>query len=143
LIRAWRAFLSRTPRNNPNGEEQSLLDFIVERISFSFLSLVAGLIYASVILIVLYLLKIPVPVALFLKSFMAIFALAGFLLGSGVTPIIMSSVYGLTYLWGVLLGVMGSIYPSDIDAKLFPEKSAYLWLMGLGVVSGVLFFFLQ
>jgi hypothetical protein len=135
--------LSRTPRNNPSGEEQPLLDFVVERINFGFLSMVAGLIYASVILLVLYLLKIPIPVALFLKSFMAIFALAGFLLGSSVTPIIMSSVYGLTYLWGVLLGVTGSIYPSDIDAKLFPKTSAYMWLVVLGGVSGVLFFVLQ
>ena len=135
--------MSRTPRNNSNGEEQSLLDFMVERLGFAFFSLVAGLIYASAILLALYLLNIPVPVELFLKSFMAIFALVGFLLGSGVTPIIMSSVYGLMYLWGALVGVMGYQNPLVIDEKLFPEKFAYLWLVALGFVSVVLFFVLR
>jgi hypothetical protein len=143
LIYAWRAFLSRTPRNSQRREEQSLVDFIFERLGFGFFSLVAGLIYASVILLVLYLLNIHVPSELFLKSFMAIFAVVGFLLGSGVTPIIMSSVYGLMYLWGALLGIMGYQIPSFLDADLFPKKSEYLWLVVLGFVSIVLFFVLQ
>lgn len=135
--------MSRTPRNSEHRDEQSLVDFILERLGFGFFSLVAGLIYVSVILLVLYLLDIHVPSELFLKSFMAIFAVVGFLLGSGVTPIIMSSVYGLMYLWGVFLGFMGYQIPAFLDAELFPKKSEYLWLVMLGFVSVILFFILQ
>jgi hypothetical protein len=143
LIGAWRAFLSRTPRNSERREDQSLIDFFLERLGFGFFSLAAGLIYAAVILVALYLLNIHTPTELFLKSFMAIFAVVGFLLGSGVTPIIMSTVYGLMYLWGVLLGVMGYQVPTFLDTDLFPKKSECLWLVALGFVSVVLFLVLQ
>ncbi len=135
--------MSRTPRNSERREDQSLIDFFLERLGFGFFSLVAGLIYAAVILVALYLLNIHIPTELFLKSFMAIFAVVGFLLGSGVTPIIMSTVYGLMYLWGVLLGVMGYQIPTFFDTDLFPKKSEYLWLVALGFVSVVLFLVLQ
>lgn len=138
-----RASLNRTPRNNRRREKQSLVDFILDRLGFGFFSLVAGLIYASIILFVLYLLNIHISSELFLKSFMAIFAVVGFLLGSGVAPIIMSSVYGLMYLWGALLAVIGYQIPSFLDTDLFPKKSEYLWLVVLGFISVVLFLVLR
>lgn len=135
--------MSRTPRNSQRRAEQSLVDFLLERLGFGFFSLVAGLIYASVILLALYLLNIHISSELFLKSFMAIFAVVGFLLGAGVTPIIMSSVYGLMYLWGIFLGVIGYQIPTFFDTDLFPKKSEYLLLVMLGFISVVLFFVLQ
>lgn len=123
--------------------EQSLFEFVIERMGFAFFSGIAGLIYASVICVTLFLLKVNISTKPFLQSFMVFFALVGAILGDKVTPIIMSTIYGLMYLWGVVLGFVGyesSILPNE---ELFPKKSEYLWCAMLGVFAVVIYFFIK
>ena len=119
--------------------QQSVGDFLLERLAFSLISGVAGLIYAGVVLVSLYLLKIDISNKALLNSFVVVFGVAGVVFGSRITPVIMSSVYGLMYLWGVLLGFIGHASPFLTNEDFLPKKEEYIWCVALGLLAGSLF----
>ena len=123
--------------------QQPLSDFAIERVGFALFSGIAGLIYAGVICVTLYFLKIELPSKPLLHSFMVVFGCVGAILGPKATPIIMSTVYGLMYLWGVILGFIGYELPLLLDRDNFPKKSEYLWCAMLGFFAVAVFLFIK
>ena len=131
------------PSDKSKAKNQSLSGFVVERLGFAFLGGVAGLMYAGVVCVTLYLLKIEISTQPFLHSFIVIFGCVGAILGQKVTPIIMSTIYGLMYLWGVLHGFIGYGSSHFITEDHFPKKSEYLWCVLLGFFAVVVFMFIK
>ena len=126
-----------------NTKNQSLFDFAVERLGFAFFGGVAGLIYAGVVCITLYLFKIEISTKPLLHSFIVVFGCVGAVLGQKVTPIIMSTIYGLMYLWGVLLAFIGYGATSFVTKDHFPKKTEYLWCVLLGFFAVIVFMFIK
>ena len=133
----------RKPSDKSEDQPQTIFEFIIERLGFVFFSVVAGLIYAGVICITLFLFKIEVQSRILLNSFMLVFGFFGAILGQNITPIIMSTIYGLMYLWGVFLGFVGYELPYLVNEDHFPQKSEYLWCVMLGIFAVVVFMFIK
>ena len=131
------------PFEKSKAQNQSLYDFVIERLGFAFFSGVAGLIYAGVVCVTLFLLKIEISSKPLLHSFIVVFGCVGAILGQKVTPIIMSTIYGFMYLWGVLLGFIGYESSFLLNEDHFPKKSEYLWFVLLGFFAVIVFMFIK
>jgi magnesium-transporting ATPase (P-type) len=126
-------------RDKSKEQNQSSFDFVLEHLTFGFLGAVAGLVYAGVICVTLLLLKVEVSSKPLLNSFILVFGFFGVVLGQNITPIIMSTIYGLMYLWGVLLGFIGYESSYFLHEEHLPKKSEYFWCVMLGVFAVTIF----